>query len=302
MNYYSRFGEFIFSEPRGRYRRLFMAAVLDPSRRFPSRAGRRGARAAWPGRHGDGPSLRRIHAGRRRRHRAFRRTRRAASCRTCAARSRSAARAFHSAIRQATFPERGAAGLSRRQHVARGVALEAVPERRHHGAGRLARRRQDGDLPDLSKEPDADGMMLINWVAELQTSRDMLADWNLAGRIEDIYPTYASWHFDWLDVAGMIRKPGDRAGVPDGGPRSAAVLDGGARHARWRRRASDVSARRQRRQPGDPRRPRAGPLHQGGGRSARGAEGLRGGAAEGGERRGAAEPRGAARRHPQGGA
>jgi 2-polyprenyl-6-methoxyphenol hydroxylase-like FAD-dependent oxidoreductase len=49
--------------------------------------------------------------------------------------------------------------------------------------------------------------MLINWVAELQTSRNMLADWNLAGRIEDIYPTYASWRFDWLDVAAMIRKP-----------------------------------------------------------------------------------------------
>jgi 2-polyprenyl-6-methoxyphenol hydroxylase-like FAD-dependent oxidoreductase len=59
----------------------------------------------------------------------------------------------------------------------------------------------------LSKEPDADGTMLINWVAELQTSRNMLADWSLAGRIEDIYPTYAHWQFDWLDVAGMLRNP-----------------------------------------------------------------------------------------------
>ena len=34
----------------------------------------------------------------------------------------------------------------------------------------------------ITKAPDADGMMLINWVAELQTKREMLADWNLAGQ------------------------------------------------------------------------------------------------------------------------
>jgi 2-polyprenyl-6-methoxyphenol hydroxylase-like FAD-dependent oxidoreductase len=32
-----------------------------------------------------------------------------------------------------------------------------------------------------------------------------MQDWNLGGRIEDFYPVFEKWRFDWLDCAAMIR-------------------------------------------------------------------------------------------------
>jgi 2-polyprenyl-6-methoxyphenol hydroxylase-like FAD-dependent oxidoreductase len=46
---------------------------------------------------------------------------------------------------------------------------------------------------------------LLNWVAEIQSPRNVMQDWNLAGRLEDFYPTFERWRFDWLDAAAMIR-------------------------------------------------------------------------------------------------
>jgi 2-polyprenyl-6-methoxyphenol hydroxylase-like FAD-dependent oxidoreductase len=52
---------------------------------------------------------------------------------------------------------------------------------------------------------DAEGRQLINWVAEIQSPRNVMQDWNLGGRIEDFYPTFERWTFDWLDCAALIR-------------------------------------------------------------------------------------------------
>jgi 5-methylphenazine-1-carboxylate 1-monooxygenase len=52
---------------------------------------------------------------------------------------------------------------------------------------------------------DADGNQLVNWVAEVQSPRNVMQDWNLAGRLDDFYPVFKDWRFDWLDVAGLIR-------------------------------------------------------------------------------------------------
>jgi 2-polyprenyl-6-methoxyphenol hydroxylase-like FAD-dependent oxidoreductase len=52
---------------------------------------------------------------------------------------------------------------------------------------------------------DADGDQLVNWVAEVEGQSAVPADWNGQGRLEDFFPKYANWTFDWLDVAGMIR-------------------------------------------------------------------------------------------------
>jgi 2-polyprenyl-6-methoxyphenol hydroxylase-like FAD-dependent oxidoreductase len=49
------------------------------------------------------------------------------------------------------------------------------------------------------------GLQLVNWVAEIQSPRNIMQDWNLGGRIEDFYPTFENWSFDWLDCAAMIR-------------------------------------------------------------------------------------------------
>ena len=53
---------------------------------------------------------------------------------------------------------------------------------------------------------DGEGRQLINWVAEIQSPRNVLQDWSLRGRLEDFYPTFADWRFDWLDVSALLRE------------------------------------------------------------------------------------------------
>jgi 5-methylphenazine-1-carboxylate 1-monooxygenase len=51
----------------------------------------------------------------------------------------------------------------------------------------------------------ADGLQLINWVAEIETPVYRKRDWNRPGSLDDFMPAFAGWHFDWLDVPGFIR-------------------------------------------------------------------------------------------------
>lgn len=52
---------------------------------------------------------------------------------------------------------------------------------------------------------DGPGTQLLNWVAEIQSPRNVMQDWNLAGKLEDFCPAFAAWRFDWLDVAALLR-------------------------------------------------------------------------------------------------
>ncbi len=51
----------------------------------------------------------------------------------------------------------------------------------------------------------ADGLQLINWVAEIETPTFRKRDWNRPGAIDDFIGAFADWHFDWLDVPALIR-------------------------------------------------------------------------------------------------
>jgi 2-polyprenyl-6-methoxyphenol hydroxylase-like FAD-dependent oxidoreductase len=51
----------------------------------------------------------------------------------------------------------------------------------------------------------ADGLQLINWVAEIETENYRKRDWNRSGSLEDFIGAFADWHFDWLDVPAFIR-------------------------------------------------------------------------------------------------
>jgi 2-polyprenyl-6-methoxyphenol hydroxylase-like FAD-dependent oxidoreductase len=51
----------------------------------------------------------------------------------------------------------------------------------------------------------ADGLQLINWVAEIETQNYRKRDWTRPGRIDDFIGAFADWHFDWLDVPAFIR-------------------------------------------------------------------------------------------------
>ncbi|MEW6689097.1 MAG: flavin-dependent oxidoreductase [Pseudomonadota bacterium] len=53
---------------------------------------------------------------------------------------------------------------------------------------------------------DAGGRQLVNWVAEIQSPRNVMQDWSLNGRLEDFYPAFAAWRFDWLDCAALLRE------------------------------------------------------------------------------------------------
>jgi 5-methylphenazine-1-carboxylate 1-monooxygenase len=51
---------------------------------------------------------------------------------------------------------------------------------------------------------DGSGNQLINWIAEIRQAGEPMNDWNKSGRLEDLFPIYKDWRFDWLDVAEMI--------------------------------------------------------------------------------------------------
>lgn len=51
---------------------------------------------------------------------------------------------------------------------------------------------------------DGKGNQLINWMAEIRQPGEPMNDWNKPGKLEDIFPIYKDWRFDWLDVAQLI--------------------------------------------------------------------------------------------------
>lgn len=52
---------------------------------------------------------------------------------------------------------------------------------------------------------DANGMQLINWVAETQREGDAMNDWNRVGSGADFLDIFKDWTFDWLDVPALIK-------------------------------------------------------------------------------------------------
>jgi 2-polyprenyl-6-methoxyphenol hydroxylase-like FAD-dependent oxidoreductase len=57
----------------------------------------------------------------------------------------------------------------------------------------------------IRRASGADGLQLINWVAEIETPVYRKRDWNRPGSIDDFIGAFADWHFDWLDVPAFIR-------------------------------------------------------------------------------------------------
>jgi 2-polyprenyl-6-methoxyphenol hydroxylase-like FAD-dependent oxidoreductase len=55
------------------------------------------------------------------------------------------------------------------------------------------------------RSEDADGLQLVNWVAEIETPVYRKRDWNRPGSLDDFIGAFADWHFDWLDVPALMR-------------------------------------------------------------------------------------------------
>jgi 5-methylphenazine-1-carboxylate 1-monooxygenase len=111
---------------------------------------------------------------------------------------------FHSQVRKILFPDEGPPayqginmwrGTTRMQPFLDGAAMATAGWLE---CGKLV-------IYPIRKELDAQGRQLINWVAEIQSPRNVMADWSLGGRLEDFYPTFEGWHFDWLDCAALLR-------------------------------------------------------------------------------------------------
>jgi 5-methylphenazine-1-carboxylate 1-monooxygenase len=114
---------------------------------------------------------------------------------------------FHSQVRKALFPDEGPPayqginmwrGTTRMQPFLDGATMATAGWLE---CGKLV-------IYPIRRDLDAQGRQLINWVAEIQSPRNVMPDWSLGGRIEDFYPTFAGWHFDWLDCAALLKNAG----------------------------------------------------------------------------------------------
>jgi len=70
-------------------------------------------------------------------------------------------------------------------------------------SGRAGCRTADGDL-SIRQAAGADGLQLINWVAEIETQTYASAT-GPGPADRDFIGAFADWHFDWLDVPAFIR-------------------------------------------------------------------------------------------------
>ncbi|WP_028355091.1 flavin-dependent oxidoreductase [Bordetella petrii] len=111
---------------------------------------------------------------------------------------------IHSALRKQLYPDEGPPrysgvnmwrGVTRHQPFLSGGSMVR--------AGWLATGKMV--IYPIRDAIDAEGNQLINWVAEIEAPVPAQRDWNRAGRLDDFYPAFADWQFDWLDVAALIR-------------------------------------------------------------------------------------------------
>jgi 2-polyprenyl-6-methoxyphenol hydroxylase-like FAD-dependent oxidoreductase len=110
---------------------------------------------------------------------------------------------FHSAVRRQLYPHEGPPsyqGINMWRGVTRWKPFLTGKSAAQAGwleVGKIL-------MFPLTGEVDGDGLQVINWVTEIQSSRNVMLDWNLQGDLADFLPTFSGWHFPWLDVSAMI--------------------------------------------------------------------------------------------------
>jgi 2-polyprenyl-6-methoxyphenol hydroxylase-like FAD-dependent oxidoreductase len=111
---------------------------------------------------------------------------------------------IHSALRRQLYPDEGPPRWSG-VNMWRGVAPQApfLSGATMVRAGWLSVGKMV--IYPIRDRIDAAGRQLVNWVAELECEAPVQRDWSARGRLDDFFPRFADWRFDWLDVAGLIR-------------------------------------------------------------------------------------------------
>jgi len=110
---------------------------------------------------------------------------------------------IHSAVRAQFYPDEGPF-CYRGTNLWRGVTRRA-PFLTGRSIARIGARHSTLILYPIRDRIDAAGNQLINWVAEIERDVAAAVDWSRPGRLEDFYPAYRDWTFDWLDAAALIR-------------------------------------------------------------------------------------------------
>jgi 2-polyprenyl-6-methoxyphenol hydroxylase-like FAD-dependent oxidoreductase len=110
---------------------------------------------------------------------------------------------IHSAARRQIYPDEGPPPWSGR------ILWRATSFARPYlsGASMIMAGHADQKFVCYPIEPvRPDGLQRINWIAELRRA-EMPAreDWNRPGNPDDFLPAFADWQFGWLDVPGLIR-------------------------------------------------------------------------------------------------
>jgi 2-polyprenyl-6-methoxyphenol hydroxylase-like FAD-dependent oxidoreductase len=110
---------------------------------------------------------------------------------------------IHSAVRTQFYPDEGPfkfrgynlwRGVTRRKPYLTGASI-----------ARIGARHSTLIIYPLRNNYDGDGNQLVNWVAEIEGPVAVPVDWNKPGRLEDFFPTYQDWTFDWMDVPALMR-------------------------------------------------------------------------------------------------
>ena len=110
---------------------------------------------------------------------------------------------IHSTLRKQLYPNEGPPkysginmwrGVTRWKPFLSGASMIRVGW--HHPAKLL--------IYPIRNDVDAEGRQLVNWVCDIETPQYKERDWNRRGRLEDFLPAMADWHFDWLDVPQFI--------------------------------------------------------------------------------------------------
>ncbi len=112
---------------------------------------------------------------------------------------------LHSVVRKSFYPDEGAPvfhginmwrGVTRMKPFLTGASATRI--------GALYRTGKLAVYP-IRDEIDDEGNQLVNWVAEVVTDEQSPCDWSAEGELDDFYPIFKDWKFDWLDCAAMIR-------------------------------------------------------------------------------------------------
>jgi 2-polyprenyl-6-methoxyphenol hydroxylase-like FAD-dependent oxidoreductase len=123
-----------------------------------------------------------------------------------------AADGIHSAIRRQHFPDEGAPRWNGMM-MWRGTSW-ARPFLDGQTMVQAGHRRAKFVVYPIAPPRAGDRLQLINWIADRRLREDGIGgglsapsreDWSKPGLLADLLPTFGHWHFDWLDVPGLMQ-------------------------------------------------------------------------------------------------